>query len=287
MFGYCIRCRVTGCALKWFQLYLCGQTQHVRLGLTKSVAAQHQQDGAALVCHCTASKSATVQPASCWTSPGQSCINSLWPGYINADLSGRTQVLKITASCFAALRQLRTVRWCLPLAAYKLLIVTLVLGRLDYGNATLSGLPDYQFHRLQSVINAAARSIFNLRWSDHIAPALIELNWVSAVDRVNFKVATLVFRCLHDLAPPYLSSSLHRVSDMDSRRRLKSSADTDILLVPRSWLVTVGDRSFPITGPRTWNNLPASIRSARSLLSFKRQLKTCLFSRPYTWHCFS
>jgi len=27
---------VTGCALKWFQSYLCGRTQHVRLGLTKS-----------------------------------------------------------------------------------------------------------------------------------------------------------------------------------------------------------------------------------------------------------
>jgi len=27
---------VTGCALKWFQWYMCGRTQHVRLGLTKS-----------------------------------------------------------------------------------------------------------------------------------------------------------------------------------------------------------------------------------------------------------
>jgi len=71
---------------------------------------------------------------------------------------------------------------------------------------------------------------------------------------------------------PYLSSSLHRIADMDSRRRLRSSADTDILLVPRSRLVTIGDRSIPVTGPRTWNNLPVSIRSAQSLLSFKRQL---------------
>jgi len=84
-----------------------------------------------------------------------------------------------------------------------------------------------------------------------------------------------------------LSSSLHRVADMDSRRRLGSSADTDILLVPRSRLVTVGDRSFPVTGPRTGNNILASIRSAPSLLSFKRQLKTCLFSRRYTGHCLS
>jgi len=193
--------------------------------------------------------------------------------YIEAHLSGHTQVLKTTASGFAALWQLRTVRRCLPLAAYKSLIMSLVLSWLNYGNATLSGLPDYQFRRLQPVINAAARSIFNLRWSDHVTSALMELHWLSAVDRVDFKVATLVICCLHDLAPLYLSSSLHRVADMDCRRRLRSSADTNILLVPRSRLVIVGDRSFPVTGPQTWNNLLASIRSAPSLRSFKRQLK--------------
>jgi len=36
--------------------------------------------------------------------------------YIDSNLSGRTQVLKTTASSFAALWQLRTVRRCLPLA---------------------------------------------------------------------------------------------------------------------------------------------------------------------------
>jgi hypothetical protein len=50
--------------------------------------------------------------------------------YIDADLSGRTQVLGTTASCFAALGQLRTVRRCLPLAAFKSLIVSLVLSLL-------------------------------------------------------------------------------------------------------------------------------------------------------------
>jgi len=41
-------------------------------------------------------------------------------------------------------------------------------------------------------------------------------------------------------------------------------------------------KPLPVTGPRTWNNLPASVRSAPSLLSFERELATCLFSRRYT-----
>jgi len=58
------------------------------------------------------------------------------------------------------------------------LIVSLVFSRPDFGNATLSGLLDYLFLRLQSVINASARSIFNLRWSDHVMPTLVELHWL-------------------------------------------------------------------------------------------------------------
>jgi len=68
-----------------------------------------------------------------------------------------------------------------PLATYKSLIVSLVFSWLDYGNATLPGLPDYQFLHLQSIINAAAKSIFNL-WSDHVMADWMELHWLSAVD---------------------------------------------------------------------------------------------------------
>jgi len=84
--------------------------------------------------------------------------------------------------------------------------------------------------------------------------ALMELHWLSAVDHVTFKDDTLVCRCQHDLAPPYLSASLLRLADVESRHWLSASADTDILQIPCSWLVTVGDLSFPVAG--TWNNLP-------------------------------
>ena len=45
-------------------------------------------------------------------------------------------------------------------------IASVVLSRLDYGNAMLRGLPDYRYRQLQSVLNAAAGLIFRLRWSD-------------------------------------------------------------------------------------------------------------------------
>jgi len=112
------------------------------LDAIKLVATQHQQDGAALVCHCTSSSQLPCTPLRV----GPHLVNPAstvrdWGIYIDADLSGCTQVLKTTASFFAALWQLRTVRRCLPLAAYKSLIVSRVLSQLDYGNARPDWLP--------------------------------------------------------------------------------------------------------------------------------------------------
>jgi len=119
-------------------------------------------------------------------------------------------------------------------------------SRLDYCNATLSGNPPhYHCPCLQSVISASARLIFNLKWRDLVTTCTIFItlctvdNWSG--HRVNFKFTLLVYRCLHGLAPPYLSSSLHREADVDSRWRLRSSADTDTPLIPRGsgWLPMV------------------------------------------------
>jgi len=43
-----------------------------------------------------------------------------------------------------------------------------------------------------------------------------------------------------------------------------------------------GDRTFPVTAARAWNVLPSSVRSAPSLLQFRRDLKTALFQSSYS-----
>ena len=93
--------------------------------------------------------------------------------YIDADLSMRTHVQRTVASCFAVLRQLRSVRRSLSPTVLRTLVVSLVLTRLDYGNATLAGIPAYQLRRLQAVMNAAARFVTNLPRSAHITATLV------------------------------------------------------------------------------------------------------------------
>jgi len=55
----------------------------------------------------------------------------------------RTHVQRTVSRCFAALRQLRQIRRSVPPDTFQSLIVSLVISRLDYGNAVLVGLPVY------------------------------------------------------------------------------------------------------------------------------------------------
>jgi len=72
-------------------------------------------------------------------------------------MSMRTHVSKTISSCFAALCHIRSVRRSVRKQVVLSLVSSLVLSQLDYGSATLVGIPEYKLVRLQSVLNAAAR----------------------------------------------------------------------------------------------------------------------------------
>jgi len=128
--------------------------------------------------------------------------------YIDCDLSMQTHVQRSVAACFAVLHQLRSIRRLVPSTVYQSLVVALVLSRLDDGNATLAGLPTCLLDPLQSVLNAAARSIAGLLCSEHITDAFASFHWLRAPERIKFKLAVIVYRALHGAAPQYLLDQL-------------------------------------------------------------------------------
>ena len=95
--------------------------------------------------------------------------------------------------------------------------------------------------------------------------------------RIKFKTAVLVYKCLHGMAPPYLISYCTPVSAQTGRSNLRS-ATTGQLVVPRTRTV-YGSRSFAVHGPVVWNSLPAELRSPDMTPGvFRKQLKTHLFN---------
>jgi len=200
--------------------------------------------------------------------------------YIDSDASMRTHVSKTMSICFAVLHQIRSIRRSVSQQVLRSLVTSPVLTPLDYGNATLAGLPSSQLNRFQSMMNAAAWLVFSARKSEHITPLFHDLHWLRVPQRIEFKLAVLAYRCLHGMALPYLACELRRVADIDSRRRLRS-ASTSALEVPSTHHVTIGDRAFGIAAPRVWNTLPADVTSLSSLPVFKRHLKTFLYTNSH------
>jgi len=144
--------------------------------------------------------------------------------------------------------------------------------RLHYGNATLAGFSENQHRRLQLVLNAAARLFYRKSRCERVTPLPRELHWPRSRERVvDFKLAVLIFRCLHGLAPRYLADDICRVADTNRRRLRLSSA---LLTVRPTRLVTMGDRAFPVAGSRLWNTLPHDVTSAPTLPVFCNRLKS-------------
>ena len=195
-------------------------------------------------------------------------------------VSMKTHVSKVVSGCFAVLRRLRSIRPSVTRSVFVSLVVTLVLSRLDYGNATLVGIPDRLMNRVRSVLNAAARLIHAARRTEHVTPLLRDLHWLRYPERIEYKLATLAYRCLHGLGPSYLADEFIRVSEIGSRRHLRSAL-TASLVVPRFRWKTLGGRAFPVAAAPVWNGLPSYVTSCSSLTSFKRCLKTELFHRSY------
>ena len=77
-------------------------------------------------------------------------LQSCYTASARPDLIMRTHVQRTVSQCFAALRKLRQIRRSVPPVTFQSLVVTLVLTRLDYGNAVLVGLPTYLVRRLVS-----------------------------------------------------------------------------------------------------------------------------------------
>jgi len=97
---------------------------------------------------------------------------------------------------------------------------------------------------------------------------------------------TLLLRCNFisspqniPVAPPYLSDLLQYHEPMRSLR----SSSFHQLSVSRHNL-TFGSHAFRFSAPRVWNSLPVSIRETKSLPTFRRHLKTTIFSQSILIH---
>ena len=106
-----------------------------------------------------------------------------------------------------------------------------------------------------------------------------ELHFLPVLYRIKFKLCTVVYKCLNNLAPKYLADLLTvRVPNI---HQLRTDNDFFLLDVPSKPNLQKTENAFSHSGPREWNSLPYSIRARSDYTSFKNILKTHFFKMAY------
>ena len=109
-------------------------------------------------------------------------------------------------------RQPRLITRPLSVDAAMTFVQSFISCHLDYCNSLFTGITDSLLGRLQSVQNVAARLVTGTRRRDHITPVLKQLHWLPVRQRVDFKLALLVYKALHDSTVAYLIDDCQSVS---------------------------------------------------------------------------
>ena len=159
------------------------------------------------------------------------------------------------------------------------LVTAIVLSRLDYCNAILAGLPASSLAPLTRVLHAAARLVAGLRLHDSVTPTLRALHWLPIEERIRYKICLMMFSVVHSTTPVYISGIVIPTSSVVYGQHLRAASAGDYI-IPRLRTVR-GRRAFCFAGPHEWNRLPSTLRASPSVDTFKKNLKTYLFTYAY------
>ena len=151
------------------------------------------------------------------------------------------------------------------------LVLSLTISHLDYGNAILSGCPDVTIEILHNIQNKAVSFILNKKPRDSATQCLKSLYWLPIWYTIDYKIATLVFKSIHDVAPKYLKELL--TEKKISRPGLHSANKSKLLTIRNTTRKIFASKAFSVYGPTVWNNLLGHIRTSPNYNTFKRELQ--------------
>ena len=158
-----------------------------------------------------------------------------------------------------------------------LLANALVSCRLDYCSSLFLSLTDFEFfelRRLQLVQNSLCRVVTHSS----------KLHWLPVRYRIQFKIGLITYKILNQGQPVYLRELIHPYTS--SRNTRRSTLKLKFLQTPTfdrrvHKSIKHFSNSFSHYAPVLWNSFPFHVRNNSSVASFRKHLKTHLFSSSF------
>ena len=188
----------------------------------------------------------------------------------------------VLTKCKAAtwnLKCIRKLRHLIHQESFEILMDSIVLLHLDYGNGCLFWISDYLVKKMQRVKNFVARVVLNKSWNFSSLEALYFLHWLPVTAQIMYKIVCIVHKYLNDNAPIYLRNLLIHNKWSGSCSGLQCNDNENLLTIPYVKVQTFAWRPFSVCRPRLWNKLPKDAQNTAEYNHFKVKLKTHLFHK--------
>ena len=120
----------------------------------------------------------------------------------------------ITSKCQTAMLNIqciRNIRHLLTQEATEILVLGTVVSLLDYCNSILVSLPEVDITKMQCIQNIAAKMVVlnDVAMKDSNSRSILEkLHWLPICRRIQYKILTLIHKCLSCGVPEYLAKLL-------------------------------------------------------------------------------
>ena len=190
---------------------------------------------------------------------------------IDAGLSWGAHVTAVVQKCNRIFVTLYKFRHYFSSDVMKIIIQAYVFPHIIYCLSVWAAAAKGQLHKIQKVINFAARLVTGLKKHEHITPALKSLNWPKIETLVVHHDLMKVFRALmHDDSPVAIREMFTRRSDVSQRQtRASERGDLHVSKCNQS----ASQRVFSHRAALAWSALPLSIRDKPTVNAFKAALQ--------------
>ena len=121
--------------------------------------------------------------------------------------------------------------------------------------------------KIQRLQNRVARIFMNdFSYEHHSIDIIHKLGWQTVLERREFLTGILMFKCIFNLAPFYLSDNITYVSQIHDHQTRNCANDNLYVPQPRTEYIK---RSFLYNGSKIWNKLPLDVRRSQNICQFK------------------
>ena len=195
---------------------------------------------------------------------------------IDDELRWTEQVNKIISTIQAKLGMLRRVKPYVPIDSMKMLYNAFVLPHFDYCSQIWSNRFQMHTDKLSKLQKRAARIILSKDYSTPSVELFESLNWMPLQQRFMYLRAVLMYKCMHNLAPHYLSDDIVVTNEIHQYGTRQATSNT--LTIPNFRTECLKHSPF-FSGIFIWNSLDQSVKSAQSVSCFKSLLKSSILSQ--------